>query len=182
MSLARHAIAVSVVTALVLAALFAIALTQPDRLDTAHLSGDVCAGWAARNGPRSMTVTIPVRNDSSVPVRVMGMRAGEQTGAGKVRFRVISGKRLSLNTFGPLRSFRRQGHVQDAVAANLPARSWSTVLVSMTVAQHARSVAIGDVQVSYRGRLGTVRTEHLDTPLGVQAPRTNACDLSGVSS
>lgn len=180
MPLARHAIAVSVVVALVLAVLFGAAVTQRDRLDKAHLSGGACAGFSAPDGSRSMTVTIPVHNTSSSPVRIDGIRAGKRVGRGSVRFRVIVGRHFHLNEFGSLGSFRHQAHVVDALGATLPAHRWSTILVTMTVGPGSSRIAINDVQVSYRGRLDTMRTERLQAALGVMAPGRATCDISAV--
>lgn len=172
MSLVRLVIAVPAVLALVLAALFVVVVSEPSAIRRTDGSGGGCGWWGDADGPRTMTATIPVHNDSADPITVLGLAARAHRGQGTVDFEIAPGQRKRSSSYGELGSLRGNAHLVTPRDAVLPPQSTSTLFATITVAEDAPYYALDDVTVSYAGRFGVIRSDSLGEhdSFGIGAP------------
>jgi len=178
----RAVLAASTTLAIVAGAAVAVVAWPSTPLRTDRLVGGACASYAAGDTSTSMSVTIPVQNDSADDIEVVGSRALGQVGTADVDLRVVPGRSFGFNGFGTLSQLAEGHRTVPLDGADLPAHRTSTVIATITRSDGAPFGAIGGLELDQRAVLGTIRSTVLPATLGVAAAgRIDECDLDQVS-
>lgn len=162
-------LAVSTALAIVAGAGVAVVSWPSVPLRLVDLAGGACAAYQPPDRTKSMSVSLPVRNDSGEDVTVLGAHPFGTVHAERVRLRVLPGHDEHPNSFGPFSSLVAGRPVEPLIGAVLPAHRTSTVIVTITRQDDAAFAAIDGVTIAQRGTFGTVRTTSLPAWLGVAA-------------